>query len=172
MRRGARCVLLRSPPAEKPVRTWEWSCVCAGFSVTSRSGFSRRRQGKVKSSAKIAGRFSGKGGHGSHYSPPATRQQDIKKDWCWEILWGCLVINSMEWAWYQFTLAKTIRQNNKQKKDGWGSETPSHTMRGVPNVGHSSCAQRVHSVLVVRRTIDAMLADVVRVGVLTPLNHL
>ena len=65
------------------------------------------------------------------------------------------------------------KQQTKKKKDGWGSETPSQTMREVPNVGHSSCAQRVHSVvLVVRRTIDALLADVVRVGVLTPLNHL
>ena len=46
-------------------------------------------------------------------------------------------------------------------------------MRGVPNVGHSSCTQRVHSVVdVVRRAIEALLADVVRVGVLTPLNHL
>ena len=60
-----------------------------------------------------------------------------------------------------------------KKKNGWGSETPSQTMRGVPNVGHSSCAQRIHSVVdVVRRAIDALLADVVRVGVLTPLNHL
>ena len=38
---------------------------------------------------------------------------------------------------------------------------------------HSSCDQRVHSVVdVVRRAIEALLADVVRVGVLTPLNHL
>ena len=37
-------------------------------------------------------------------------------------------------------------------------ETPSQTMRGVPNVGHLSCAQRVHSVVdVVRRAIDALL---------------
>ena len=38
---------------------------------------------------------------------------------------------------------------------------------------HSSCDQRVHSVVVVvRRAIEALLADVVRVGVLTQLDHI
>ena len=38
---------------------------------------------------------------------------------------------------------------------------------------HSSCDQRVHSVVVVvRRAIEALLPDVVRVGVLTPMDHL
>ena len=86
-----------------------------------------------------------------------------------------MVINSMEWAWCQFTLAKTVRQGQQKKKEKMAGvvKTPSLTMRGVPKVGHSSCAQRVHSVVdVVRRAIEALLADVVRVGVLTPLNHL
>ena len=64
------------------------------------------------------------------------------------------------------------KQQTKKKKMAGVVKLQVRTMREVPNVGHSSCAQRVHSVLVVRRTIDALLADVVRVGVLTPLSHL
>ena len=132
---------------------------------------------KVGSSAKIAGRFSGKGGHGSHYRPPAaeaTRHQE-------RLMLGI----PLRLLGHQFNGVGVVpvhaRQNGptrttnkkKKKKDGWGSKTPSQTMRGVPDVGHSSCAQRVHSVVdVVRRAIEALFADVVRVGVLTPLNHL
>ena len=51
-------------------------CLCMVFCY-SRSGFSATPR-KIGSGAKIAGRFSDKGGHGSHYNPPAARQQDIR----------------------------------------------------------------------------------------------
>ena len=65
---------------------------------------------KVESSARIAGRLPGKGGHGSHSNPPAAKSNkasgkpDVGRSS--EVAWSS---KSMEWAWCQFTLAKTVR---------------------------------------------------------------
>ena len=79
---------------------------------------------KVESSAKIAGRFSGKGGHGSHSNPPAakaTRHQE-------RLMLG----NPLRLLGHQFNGVGVVpvharqdgptRTTKKKKKDGWGSK--------------------------------------------------
>ena len=79
---------------------------------------------KVESSAKIAGRLSGKGGHGSHSNPPAAKSNKAsgKPDAgrSSEVAWS-----SIQWSGRGASSRSPRRsdKDNKQKKDGWGSKT-------------------------------------------------
>ena len=78
---------------------------------------------RVESSAKIAGRFSGKGGHGSHSNPPAAKgnkasgKPDAGRSS--EVAWS-----SIQWSGRGASSRSPRRsdKDNKQKKDGWGSK--------------------------------------------------
>ena len=92
---------------------------------------------KVGSSAKIAGRFSGKGGHGSHYNKTSGKTDAGNSS---EVAWS-----SIQWSGRGASSRSPKRsdKDNRQKKKKMAGvvKTPSQTMRGVPDVGHSSCAQ-------------------------------
>ena len=79
---------------------------------------------KVESSARIAGRLPGKGGHGSHSDPPAAKSNKAsgKPDAgrSSEVAWS-----SSQWSGRGARSRSPRRsdKDNKQKKDGWGSKT-------------------------------------------------
>ena len=93
---------------------------------------------KVESSARIAGRLPGKGGHGSHSSPPAAkaiRHQESLMRGSPLRLRGHQV-NGVGVVPVHARQDGPIRTTNKRKTAGV-AEPPSHTSRGVPNVGEA-----------------------------------
>ena len=98
---------------------------------------------KVESNARIGGRLPGKGGHGSHSDPPAakaTRHQE-------RLMLGDALrllghqVNGVGVVPVHARQDGPIRTTNKRKMAGV-AKPPSHTSRGVPDVGETARQHR------------------------------